>query len=744
MNGNQTMKKSEISTSYFGIGPRIALISWLVAIAPLAVFVAVIVPQQKATFFRHLESKGNSVAVALHDAIAGAAINEDYASLVSASQTLIAGDPDLEFLVIVKNDGFAVVNQQKGWRIEKEMDPFWRPEIRQDVSAIDCVPILDRQVFHYARPFGYSGIEWGWFHVGLSLREYNRSVNRLYRQTLVLGLNCAIISLIFCMGYAHKLVQPIIRLRKVVHQIANGNLNVRAETARRDEIGSLADSVNIMTEGLLHRDNIMDSVRYAAQHFLHSSEWKTVIQDIMAKMGQSIHASRVYIFENNINDLGQLCMSQRCEWVAENITSQISNPEFQNLPYAESGLDEEAIFLLGQNEAISASLSEMNDETRAIVEPQGIFSLILVPIMVEKNWWGYIGLDDCVKERAWLENEQDSVRAVADMLGATIARQQAQHSLLEAKATLEERVKERTRELQDQVTAKEQALSELAETQSSLLEMSRSAGMAEVATGVLHNVGNVLNSVNVSSNLIWEQVRQSRVGNLSKVAALLNDPDGGLTHFLTQDPRGQQIPTYLDSLAIALEKEHQQISDEVESLHRKIDHIKEIVTMQQTYGRVFGVVETVSPEALMEDALTLNSGALNRHQIEVVREYKDLPAITVDKHTILQILLNFINNAKYACSENDAPRRVFLRIFSPAQDRVAFQVQDTGVGILPENMDRLFEHGFTTRKQGHGFGLHSGALAARSLGGTITAASDGPGCGATFTLEIPVHPGENA
>ncbi|PIE60997.1 MAG: histidine kinase, partial [Desulfobacterales bacterium] len=433
-----------------------------------------------------------------------------------------------------------------------------------------------------------------------------------------------------------------------------------------------------------------------------------------------------------------------CEWVAETIAPEIDNPELQNLPYAESGFDEDMIALLQQNEIISAKLSEMSEKTRAIVEPQGILSLILVPIMVGKDWWGYIGFDDCVQEREWLENEQDCIRAIADMLGATVARQKVQDSLMEAKITLEERVEERTKALQNQVIAKEKTMCQLAETQGSLLEMSRTAGMAEVATGVLHNVGNVLNSVNVSSNLIREWLSQSRIGNISKVAEMLTDPQGGLVHFLTEDPRGQQIPIYLASLSAALQKEHENIATEVDALHQKIDHIKEIVTMQQTYGRVFGVVETVSPKALMEDALTLNAGALTRHNIDVSRDYKTVPAITVDKHTILQILLNFINNAKNACSEHDGPKQVTLRIFSSGQDRVAFQVQDTGVGIRPENLDRIFQHGFTTRKQGHGFGLHSGALAARSLGGALTAASDGPGCGATFTLEIPIHPGENA
>ncbi len=737
------MKDLDISPVSFGIGLRIALISWLVAIGTLAIFVVVIIPQQKAAFLRNLESKANSVAVSLHDTIAGAAVNEDFASLVSASRTLIEGDPDLEFLIIVKNNGFALVNQRQGWKVEQKMDSFWLPETRQVSSAITTVPILNKQAFHHAQPFDYSGIEWGWFHVGLSLHDYNQNVMLLYRQTLWLGLICAIFSLLICLGYAHQLVKPIVRLRQVVHQIANGNLNVRADAIRRDEIGSLAASVNIMTEGLLHRDSILDSVRYAAQHFLHNSEWEAAIPNILEKMGQAVDASRVYIFANHTNDAGELCMSLRCEWVKEDITPQLSNPRLQNLPYADSGLDEQTLSLLSDNKAISLSLAEMSDETRAIVEPHGVYSILFVPILVEKSWWGYIGFDNCLRKRRWLESEQDSVRAVADMLGTTIARQQAQQSLLEAKATLEERVEERTRELKDQVTAKQQALSQLADTQSSLLEMSRTAGMAEVATGVLHNVGNVLNSVNVSSNLIREQIRHSRITGIGKVAELLTNPEGGLSRFLTEDSRGKQIPAYLSSLSAALQKEHKEIAKEVESLYNKIDHIKEIVTMQQTYGRVFGVVETVPPENLMEDALTLNSGALARLQIDVIRHYDDVPPIIVDKHTVMQILLNFITNARYACSENDGPRSVTLRIFSPASNRVAFQVQDTGVGIPPENMDRIFQHGFTTRKQGHGFGLHSGALAARALGGTLTADSDGPGCGATFTLELPVHSGEN-
>jgi signal transduction histidine kinase len=319
------------------------------------------------------------------------------------------------------------------------------------------------------------------------------------------------------------------------------------------------------------------------------------------------------------------------------------------------------------------------------------------------------------------------------------ARQEVENS----NRQLEQRVHERTRELENQVSAKEKALAELAEAQSSLLEMSRSAGMAEVATGVLHNVGNVLNSVNMSCSLLMEQLRESRAVNLAKVAEMLSAPEGGLAHFLCDDPRGKKIPAYLDSLAHALGKEHQLMLREANSLRERVEHIKEIVSMQQTYGRISGVVETLSAEQLMEDALKLNAETLNRNDIRVEREYEPVPLISTEKHKVLQILLNLMTNATYACLDSDEKKkRVVLRINSVTPGKICFAVEDNGMGIAAENLTCIFQHGFTTRKTGHGFGLHSGALAARDLNGSLTGHSDGPGRGAIFCLELPCNSGK--
>jgi len=303
------------------------------------------------------------------------------------------------------------------------------------------------------------------------------------------------------------------------------------------------------------------------------------------------------------------------------------------------------------------------------------------------------------------------------------------------------------------ISERKHAEEQLAATHRQLMDASRRAGMAEVATGVLHNVGNVLNSINVSATLVTDALKKSRTASLSKVAALLREQPNP-AEFFAADPRAKPLPGYLVQLADHLVAEQNAALAEVDSLRKNIDHIKDIVAMQQSYAKVSGVTEVVQAVELVEDALRMNAAALVRHDIEVQRDFAEVPPLSLDKHKVLQILVNLIRNAKYACQESPRPdKRLTLRV-AESRERgagsgepgagsrlsVRIEVIDNGVGIAQENLTRIFAHGFTTRQNGHGFGLHSGALAARELGGQLLAHSDGPGLGATFTLHLPIEP----
>lgn len=280
---------------------------------------------------------------------------------------------------------------------------------------------------------------------------------------------------------------------------------------------------------------------------------------------------------------------------------------------------------------------------------------------------------------------------------------------------------------------------ELSRTQAELLETSRLAGMAEVATSVLHNVGNVLNSVGVSAELATGKVREFRTGSLKNVAELLQQNSADLPAFLTTDPRGKMLPDYLLKLAAHLAEPQQAILQEMEMLKKNIDHIKEIVAMQQRYARGTGVVEVLSVEDLVEDSVRINAASFTRHEVNVACEIAQVPPLKTDRHKVMQILVNLLSNAKHALDHSEGDRRMMVRVTQNQEGMLEIAVIDNGIGIPPENLSRIFSHGFTTKKLGHGFGLHSGALAAKELGGALSAHSDGPGLGATFTLTLPLE-----
>jgi ligand-binding sensor domain-containing protein/signal transduction histidine kinase len=326
-----------------------------------------------------------------------------------------------------------------------------------------------------------------------------------------------------------------------------------------------------------------------------------------------------------------------------------------------------------------------------------------------------------------------------------------QIQLQEANVLMEVRVRERTAELAQtnatllsEIEQRKLAQSKSDALQDQLIKASRQAGQAEVASSVLHNVGNVLNSVNISTAMLGERLRGLSVNDLAKAADLVEEKPRHPGHPNAREDRAKALAVYLRRFVTYFAQEQESMQAELKDLTQNVEHIKEIVAMQQSYAKISGLLERALVADLVDTALKMHAGGYARHKIAVIREYEPVPEITVDKHRVLQILINIIQNAKYACSESQSEKKVVVRVQPCGERHIAISIADNGVGIAPENLTRVFSHGFTTRKDGHGFGLHSAALAAREMGGTINATSDGVGRGATFTLELPLSPPEQA
>ena len=476
-----------------GIARRIMLLAWTITLVTLGIFVAIMLPQQKRDLRAGLESQASGVAVALQGAVAEAAISDDYSSVVDHATQVLKGDKSVDFLVITKNDGLSVVVERNGWRMEPNINRYWYPEVRQPYSELGVVPMFNRRVFHYAVPFDYSSMQWGWIHVGL-------------------------ISLLASVGYAGRFVRPILQLQSVVERLAGGDLMARADIRSQDEIEQLAHAFNDMADMILHRDR----------------------------------------------------------------------------------------------------------------------------------------------------------------------------ELSEGKRDLELRVTGRTQELSEQIIAKDSALAALAEAQKGLIDLSRISGMAEVATAVLHNVGNVLNSVNVSATIVADRLRSSRVRQLGELVTMLHDHEDKIDDFLKNDSRGQRVLPYLSSLSRHLEKERDQLCKEADSMANHVSHIKEIVAMQQTYARSTGVYEKVVLADLLADVVGIAQAGMERHSIVLHTESEELPLISTDRHKVLQILLNLVRNAKDAvkasCNET---REITICMLRVNGERVAIRVADNGIGISPADLSRF-------------------------------------------------------
>ncbi len=285
-------------------------------------------------------------------------------------------------------------------------------------------------------------------------------------------------------------------------------------------------------------------------------------------------------------------------------------------------------------------------------------------------------------------------------------------------------------------------LEKLALSRAQVVKSARLAGMSEIATGVLHNVGNVLNSVNVSASLVTSKAEKLSAEDLERMVNVLRPYADDFERFVVEDPRGKHFLPFLFEVTESLVRTKRDLLNEVVQLGQGIEHIAELVRSQQNFAVSKGVFEMASLEAEIEGTVRILEQVLGTSRVDIHREFESLPSLPVDRHKLMEILVNLIQNARQALDEADIEdKRITLRL-KRAGVNARVEVVDNGTGIAETNLARVFQHGFTTKEAGHGFGLHASANAAVEMGGSLRVESDGVGHGATFILELPLEPSE--
>ncbi|MDC0708435.1 AAA family ATPase [Stigmatella sp. ncwal1] len=367
----------------------------------------------------------------------------------------------------------------------------------------------------------------------------------------------------------------------------------------------------------------------------------------------------------------------------------------------------------------------------AYLERGGVRSVLCLPLMRQEHFSGVLYLENNLATNAFSPARLTLLGYIASQAAISIENarlyadvQRAKGELRQANDELERRVEERTHELK--------------QAQARLVDTAREVGMSEVASNVLHNVGNVLTSAVINLETMHKAVGASRVSRLKQATALLLEHRESLAAFLALGARGGHLPEYLSALSDELVREQTQLLGDLDAMGQHVEHIRAIVQVQQIYARTSLLTEECDLGQLVDDALRIQMVALQRHGVSVQRELSPVPRVKVDKHKVLQILINLFSNAKYALSALPEGQRHMLVRLGVKGARARIQVVDNGMGIAPETRPNLFTHGFTTREDGHGFGLHSSALAAQLLGGNLMLESEGLGKGAVATLELPL------
>ncbi|WNG15632.1 AAA family ATPase [Cystobacter fuscus] len=357
-------------------------------------------------------------------------------------------------------------------------------------------------------------------------------------------------------------------------------------------------------------------------------------------------------------------------------------------------------------------------------------SILCLPLRRQEAVFGLLYLENSLTQEAFSPARLSLLEHLASQASISIENarlysnvQKAEAALRQANEELEARVHQRTHELK--------------RAQAKWVETARRAGMAEIASNVLHDVGNALTSIVVDTTLMRDTLATSRVGRLRQAAALLEDNRAHLADFLTRDARGLELVDYFTQLAKELEREQASLATSLDTLDTQVSRVRTIVESQQIHATSTLLWEECDLGELMEEALRLQQGALLQAQVTISRDVQALPLVKTDKHKVLTILFNLLSNARQALEAHPQPAPHLTLRLAQEGDWVRLQVMDTGVGIAPDIRPHLFTQGFTTLPHGHGLGLHSSALAARLMGGRLSLDSEGPGRGTTATLLIP-------
>jgi DNA-binding LacI/PurR family transcriptional regulator/signal transduction histidine kinase len=277
-------------------------------------------------------------------------------------------------------------------------------------------------------------------------------------------------------------------------------------------------------------------------------------------------------------------------------------------------------------------------------------------------------------------------------------------------------------------------LSKLDSSYKKLVEHAQREGMADIAADILHNIGNILNSISVSAHMMENSVKSAPFDDLLRANRLLEANMERLEDFIRNDRKGKILMRFYLKLGESMEKLREQLIYNANRLSTKLNSINEIIAAQQNYAGVASQPEELSIAAILEDALKVHAASLDKYRITVERDYRANPRLVVQRAKLFYIFVNLINNARDSMTETPLnERRLSISIYEDGSESCV-RISDTGRGIAEGAIDKVFDYGYSVKDERRGFGLHSSSSYMAEMGGVILAESAGIGKGQAFTV----------
>ncbi|VAW77361.1 hypothetical protein MNBD_GAMMA12-3635 [hydrothermal vent metagenome] len=540
---------------------------------------------------------------------------------------------------------------------------------------------------HYIFPVRFDGEELGRIYLGISRQRVDLLINSVFFEQVV-SAGSIILFLSLCIYLAFKVntLRPIEKLMQGSVLIASGKLASEIEVTSKDELGLLTVSFNDMMSKLRMSNKIKDKISNEL------IQLNRTLEDRVRKRTEQLADSE-----------------ERTRTILNTVGEGI-------ITVNEAGL------IVSANKAVESAFKSNKNE---------IIGAHSTKLLADKSWY-QASLNQNYEDKREGPFKLNESKKLTEYEGL---RANQQSFILETLVT--------------QVTLKGESMrivvlrdiSYRKELESRLSEAAHKSGMADLATGVLHNIGNILNSVNVSGEEILRIIRSSKVSGLVKANALLQENIDNVAEYLGSDPKGRLLPGYYLKLGEQLQVESSAIIEETQSLSDRITMMREVIDSQQTYARAGGYTEPMDLPVLIADSVRVLQSNFEQNNVQVIKDFEQVPQCHVQKSKLSQVITNLVKNSVEAMERNDEFNRIKelkITLTRLNDDEVQLTIADNGRGISNDNLVNVFSHGFTTKKTGHGFGLHTCANSMTEMKGSIRVESEGLEQGATFVLVIPI------